>query len=136
MASFISENVVLVMAFVILLIMIINLELKTTFSSVKKLTIDELTSLVNSSRVLLIDLRKSDEYQKGHIVNAKNCSMNDLESLKINKIDYVVTYSTNDNESIKAAKKLNKIGIQNTCYLDGGITTWLDNNMPLSGEDA
>tara|TARA_B100001287_G_scaffold276285_1_gene286566 strand:- start:4014 stop:4388 length:375 start_codon:yes stop_codon:yes gene_type:complete len=124
------------MAFVILLIMIINLELKTTFSSVKKLTIDELTSLVNSSRVLLIDLRKSDEYQKGHIVNAKNCSMNDLESLKINKIDYVVTYSTNDNESIKAAKKLNKIGIQNTCYLDGGITTWLDNNMPLSGEDA
>ena len=62
--------------------------------------------------------------------------MNDLESLKINKIDYVVTYSTNDNESIKAAKKLNKIGIQNTCYLDGGITTWLDNNMPLSGEDA
>ncbi len=136
MASFISENIVLVMAFVILLIMIINLELKTTFSSVKKLTIDELTSLVNSSRVLLIDLRKSDEYQKGHIVNAKNCSMNDLESLKINKIDYVVTYSTNDNESIKAAKKLNKIGIQNTCYLDGGITTWLDNNMPLSGEDA
>ena len=124
------------MAFVILLIMIINLELKTTFSSVKKLTIDELTSLVNSSRVLLIDLRKSDEYQKGHIVNAKNCSMNDLESLKINKIDYVVTYSTNDNESIKAAKKLNKIGIQNTCYLDGGITTWLDNNMPLSGEDT
>jgi len=136
LASFISENIVLVMAFVILLIMIINLELKTTFSSVKKLTIDELTSLVNSSRVLLIDLRKSDEYQKGHIVNAKNCSMNDLESLKINKIDYVVTYSTNDNESIKAAKKLNKIGIQNTCYLDGGITTWLDNNMPLSGEDA
>ena len=136
MASFISENIVLVMAFVILLIMIINLELKTTFSSVKKLTIDELTSLVNSSRVLLIDLRKSDEYQKGHIVNAKNCSMNGLESLKINKIDYVVTYSTNDNESIKAAKKLNKIGIQNTCYLDGGITTWLDNNMPLSGEDA
>ena len=136
MASFISENIVLVMAFVILLIMIINLELKTTFSSVKKLTIDELTSLVNSSRVLLIDLRKSDEYQKGHIVNAKNCSINDLESLKINKIDYVVTYSTNDNESIKAAKKLNKIGIQNTCYLDGGITTWLDNNMPLSGEDA
>ena len=136
MTSFISENIVLVMAFVILLIMIINLELKTTFSSVKKLTIDELTSLVNSSRVLLIDLRKSDEYQKGHIVNAKNCSMNDLESLKINKIDYVVTYSTNDNESIKAAKKLNKIGIQNTCYLDGGITTWLDNNMPLSGEDA
>ncbi len=136
MASFISENIVLVMAFVILLIMIINLELKTTFSSVKKLTIDELTSLVNSSRVLLIDLRKSDEYQKGHIVNAKNCSMNDLESLKINKIDYVVTYSTNDNESIKAAKKLNKIGIQNTCYLDGGITTWLDNNMPLSGEDT
>ena len=88
MASFISENVVLVLAFVILLIMIINLELKTTFSSIKKLTIDELTALINSSRVLLIDLRKTDDYHKGHIVNAKNCSIDELESLKINKIDY------------------------------------------------
>ena len=135
MASFISENIVLVLAFVILLIMIINLELRTTFSSVKKLTIDELTSLINSSRVLLIDLRKTDDYQKGHIVNAKNYSMDELDTLKINKVDYVVTYSSNDNESIKAAKILNKAGIENICYLDGGLTTWLDNNMPLSGED-
>mgnify|MGYP001388737805 FL=1 len=135
MASFISENIVLVLAFVILLIMIINLELRTTFSSIKKLTIDELTSLINSSRVLLIDLRKTDDYQKGHIVNAKNYSMDELETLKINKVDYVVTYSSSDNESIKAAKILNKAGIENICYLDGGLTTWLDNNMPLSGED-
>ncbi len=135
MASFISENIVLVLAFAILLIMIVNLELKTTFSSIKKLTIDELTSLINSSRVLLIDLRKTDDYQKGHIANAKNYSMDELDSLKINKVDYVVTYSTNDNESIKAAKILTKIGVENTCYLDGGITTWLDNNMPLSGAD-
>ena len=135
MASFISENIVLVLAFVILLIMIINLELKTTFSSIKKLTIDELTSLINSSRVLLIDLRKTDDYQKGHIANAKNYSVDDLVSLKINKVDYVVTYSSNDNDSIKAAKLLNKAGVQNTCYLDGGITAWLDNNMPLSGEN-
>ncbi len=135
MASFISENIVLVLAFVILLIMIINLELRTTFSSVKKLTIDELTSLINSSRVLLIDLRKTDDYQKGHIVNAKNYSMDELDTLKINKVDYVVTYSSNDNESIKAAKILNKAGIENICYLDGGLATWLDNNMPLSGED-
>jgi len=135
LTSFISENIVLVLAFIILLLMIINLELKTTFSSIKKLTIDELTSLINSSRVLLIDLRKTDDYLKGHIVNAKNYSIDELESLKIDKIDFVVTYSTSDNDSIKAAKILNKIGIQNTCYLDGGITTWLDNNMPLSGND-
>ena len=135
MAIFISENIVLVLAFIILLLMIINLELKTTFSSVKKLTIDELTSLINSTRVLLIDLRGNDDFQKGHIVNAKNYSIDELESLKINKVDYVVMYSTSDNESIKAAKLLSKSGIQNTCYLDGGIASWLDNNMPLSGED-
>ena len=124
----------LVLAFVFLLIMIINLELKTTFSSVKKLSIDELTSLINSSRVLLIDLRGNDDFQKGHIANAKNYSFDELDSLKTNKIDYIVTYSSSDNESIKAAKFLNKTGIQNICYLDGGIATWLDNSMPLSGD--
>ena len=46
-----------------------------------------------------------------------------------------MTYYSNDNESIKAAKILNKAGIENICYLDGGLATWLDNNMPLSGED-
>ena len=124
----------LVLAFVFLLIMIINLELKTTFSSVKKLSIDELTSLINSSRVLLIDLRGNDDFKKGHIANAKNYSFDELDSLKTNKIDYIVTYSSSDNESIKAAKFLNKTGIQNICYLDGGIASWLDNSMPLSGD--
>ena len=134
MADFIYDNIFLVSAFIFLFVLIINLEIKTTFSRVKKLTIDEMTSLINGSKVLLIDIRTSDEYNNGHIANAKNYTLDKLPTIKASKQDYIITYAKTDSEAIKAAKLINDTGFENVCYLDGGINSWIENNMPLSGD--
>ena len=134
MADFIYDNIFLVSAFIFLFVLIINLEIKTTFSRVKKLTIDEMTSLINGSKVLLIDIRTSDEYNNGHIANAKNFTLDKLSTIQASKQDYIITYAKTDSEAIKAAKLINDTGFENVCYLDGGINSWIENNMPLSGE--
>tara|TARA_Y100001936_G_scaffold12085_1_gene10559 strand:- start:276 stop:689 length:414 start_codon:yes stop_codon:yes gene_type:complete len=134
LADFIYDNIFLVSAFIFLFVLIINLEIKTTFSRVKKLTIDEMTSLINGSKVLLIDIRTSDEYNNGHIANAKNFTLDKLSTIKASKQDYIITYAKTDSEAIKAAKLINDTGFENVCYLDGGINSWIENNMPLSGE--
>jgi|TARA_B100001996_G_scaffold115870_1_gene87714 rhodanese-related sulfurtransferase len=108
--------------------------MNSLFGSIKKLTPDSLIQLLNGSKVLLIDLRSSEEFNAGHIINAKNISLDDIESIKINKEDSIVAYGINDNEAIKAAKKLVKLGLEQAYYLEGGINSWIENSMPLSGE--
>jgi 3-mercaptopyruvate sulfurtransferase SseA len=36
---------------------------------------------------------------------------------------------------LKAASKFSTLGIQQVFYLEGGIKSWIENNMPLTGED-
>ncbi len=135
MTEFISDNFILISAFVFLLILIINFEIRNTFSNIKKLTIDELTILINSNKVLLIDIREQREYDNGHIANAKHFTADMLNSIDVRKQEFIVVYSKNDNDAYKAARMIDKTGKENVCYLEGGITSWQDNNMPLSGEN-
>ncbi len=134
MLDFIADNIVLFITLTILIFLIVNLEMNSLFGSIKKLTPDSLIQLLNGSKVLLIDLRSSEEFNAGHIINAKNISLDDIESIKINKEDSIVAYGINDNEAIKAAKKLVKLGLEQAYYLEGGINSWIENSMPLSGE--
>ncbi len=134
MLDFIADNVILFITFIILILLIAHLEINSLFGSIKKLTPDGLIQLLNGSKVLLIDLRSAEEFKGGHIINAKNISLDDIESIKINTEQSIVTYSEKDSESIKAAKTLIALGLEQAYYLEGGISSWVDNNMPLSGE--
>ena len=134
MLDFIADNIVLFITLTILIFLIVNLEMNSLFGSIKKLTPDSLIQLLNGSKVLLIDLRSSEEFNAGHIINAKNISLDDIESIKINKEDSIVAYGIDDNEAIKAAKKLVRLGLEQAYYLEGGINSWIENSMPLSGE--
>ncbi len=99
------------------------------------MTIDELTSLINSHKVLLIDIREKGDYENGHIANAKHYTTDMLGSITSKQQDYIVVYSKNDNDAYRAASTIDKSGIENVCYLEGGIASWLENNMPVSGEN-
>ena len=134
MLDFIADNVVLFITLIILILLIANLEINSLFGSIKKLTPDDLIQLLNGSKVLLIDLRSPEEFKVGHIINAKNISLDNIESIKINTEQSIVTYGAQDSESIKAAKTLIALGSEQAYYLEGGISSWVENNMPLSGE--
>ncbi len=134
MLDFIAENIVLFITLTILILLIAHLEINSLFGSIKKLTPDGLTQLLNESKVMLIDLRSPEEFSAGHIINAKNMSINDIESIKIKKELSIVTYGDKDSEAIKAAKIFTKLGLEQAYYLEGGISSWVDNSMPLSGE--
>ena len=55
-------------------------------------------------------------------------------SYKIKEGSIVVTYASSDSDAQKAANLLVKRGLAEVFYLEGGINSWLENNMPLSGE--
>lgn len=119
----------------VLVVLIFNLETKSLFGKVQKLSCDELTKLLNNSKITLIDLRTAEEFNSGHIVTAKNLSLEDIEKFNIKNDNPFVAYARTDSDALKAALKFSKLGIQKVFYLEGGIQSWIENNMPLTGED-
>ena len=134
MLEFIADNIILFIALVILLFLIISLESKQLFGKVKPINHDKLTQLLNNTKVVLFDLRDNGEYSKGHIVSAKNITFDDIESYKIKNEITLVTYAASDSDAQKAATAFFSKGVQEVFYLEGGINSWVENNMPLSGE--
>ena len=134
MLEFIADNIILFIALIILLFLIISLESKLLFGKVKPINHDKLTQLLNNTKVALFDLRDNSEYSKGHIVSAKNISFDDIESYKIKNEITLVTYAAADSDAQKAATAFFSKGVQEVFYLEGGINSWIENNMPLSGE--
>ena len=135
MTAFIYNNIVLFSAFIILGLLIINHEIKSHFSPTKNINCDDLINAMNNSKNLLIDMRNAEEFKAGHIVGAKNYSLDDLANLDVSVADdAIITYANDEKAAIQAADLIVKQGAKEVFYLEGGLSSWVDNNMPLSGE--
>ena len=134
MTAFIYNNIVLFSAFIILGLLIINHEIKSHFSPTKNINCDDLINAMNNSKALLIDIRNAEEFKAGHIVGAKNYSLDDLANLDVSVADdVIITYANDEKAAIQAADLILKQGAKEVFYLEGGLSSWTDNNMPLSG---
>ena len=121
-------------AFIILGLLIINHEIKSHFSPTKNINCDDLINAMNNSKTILIDMRNAEEFKAGHIVGAKNYSLDDLANLDVSVADdAIITYANDEKAAIQAADLILKQGAKEVFYLEGGLSSWIDNNMPLSG---
>ena len=131
--DFFLNNLVLFLALILILSLIISFELKALTGKVKKVTPAELTKMLNSNKLSLIDLRIEEEYKSGHIVNAVNMDKNEIQDNAKDKNLPIVIYSKDDKDSLKAGSDFVNFGHDSVYYLEGGIEAWKLDNMPLSG---
>ena len=121
--------------FVILTLLIWNI-FGGIVGGVKLLTADEATQLINREDAELIDIRSQKEFENGHIINAKNFSLQELPE-KLNKFRKYnnkgsIFYCSNGSVSLKEAQKLVKQGEEMIYCLRGGIASWTNANLPLT----
>ena len=101
----------------------------------KKIEPNELTRLVNKENAILIDLRKKEDYENGHIMTALNYphqefdnQMHELEKFKDRPIILVCDMGRN---SANIGEKLKKAEFEETFRLNGGMMTWTQENLPV-----
>ena len=101
----------------------------------KKIEPNELTRLINKESAILIDLRKKEDYENGHIMNALNYphqefdnQMHELEKFKDRPIILVCDMGRN---SANIGEKLKKAEFKKTFRLNGGMMTWTQENLPV-----
>ena len=131
--EFFGNHLILSLAFFIVLFMIFSLEMGALTNKFKPVTYSELTNLINKDKITLVDLRDEKDYTNGHIIDSLNLTIESIEKNKFNKQQPIITYSDNEKDSIKAAQEYVKQGYQMVYYLQGGIQSWVENNMPLTG---
>ena len=101
----------------------------------KKIEPNELTRLVNKENAILIDLRKKEDYENGHIMTALNYphqefdnQMHELDKFKERPIILVCDMGRN---SANIGEKLKKAEFEKTFRLNGGMMTWTQEKLPV-----
>ena len=101
----------------------------------KKIEPNELTRLVNKENAILIDLRKKEDYENGHIMTALNYphqefdnQMHELDKFKERPIILVCDMGRS---SANIGEKLKKAEFKRTFRLNGGMMTWMQENLPV-----
>jgi rhodanese-related sulfurtransferase len=90
--------------------------------------------LMNADAVV-IDLRSTEAFAKGHIVNAKSIPFDEFQANQDKITKYakkpIVTVCDAGMTSGKVVNSLRKSGIENVYGLKGGISGWTQANLPL-----
>ena len=72
---------------------------------------------------------KKSDFKKGHISNAVNYDVSSGKSID-NKD--VVVYDKDEMASVSSAEKLSANQSLKVYYLEGGVQSWIENNLPLA----
>jgi rhodanese-related sulfurtransferase len=90
--------------------------------------------LINKG-ALVVDVRKPEEFQAGHIVNARNVPFErvqkDDDAIGKQKSKILLAVCADGVSSGRAAGHLRKTGYENAFSLKGGLAGWRADNLPL-----
>jgi len=109
-------------------------ELRLRSQGTTHVTNADAVRLINKG-ALVIDVRKPEEFQSGHIVNARNVPLDRMqkgeETVHKQKSKILLAVCADGSTSGRAAGHLRKAGFENAFSLKGGITGWRADNLPL-----
>lgn len=135
-AQFFQQNILLFLLFFAVIAAIIIYEWRSRGQGGTTLTVLAASQMVNNG-ALLVDVRSPAEFKKGHIAGAKNYPLESFaEQLKKlqgrHKADKpVVIYCQNGMASGAPARQLREAGFSQVYVLQGGLESWLQDNLPL-----
>src|SRR4249919_3095663 len=133
--AFAGENQLPAIGLVGLTVAIVYTEITRLLSGFKPVDPAGLTALINRQDALLVDVSASTDFEKGHIAGAKNVQMSQLDAdnkilAKVRELPVAVACRTGTT-SADAARKLVKSGFTQVYWLEGGIASWQQANLPL-----
>jgi len=93
------------------------------------------TLLINQQNALVLDVREAAEYEKGHVLNARNLALGELAErfgeIEKYKAKPVIVVCDSGNRSDKAVATLRKQGFTQVFSLNGGIGAWQQAGLPV-----
>ncbi len=132
--EFAGNHPVLVSALLFSFFMLVFSELRRKSRGLTHIEPQEAVRLINNDAVV-IDLRSAEAFAKGHIVNARNIPLDELDANqeKINRFatKSILAVCDAGMSSTRAVDSLRKSGLESVYGLKGGIAAWKEASLPL-----
>ncbi len=134
LVEFAGNHVWLVTGLVVAWSAVMFYELKLRTQGATHVSAADAVRLINKG-ALVIDVRKPEDYQTGHIVNARNVALDRLQqgddAIKKKKDKILLAVCSDGASSGRAAALLRKAGYENAFSVKGGLAGWRADNLPL-----
>ena len=109
---------------------------KDAKASIREVSVDDVKKMIdNKEKIIILDVRDSDEFETGSIPGAVNLSRGMLEfkiSTKIpDKNAAIIVYCGIDLRGPLATRTLNEFGYKNAVNINGGLTAWKAAGYPI-----
>lgn len=135
--DFITRNPVLSVAWVGLLLAVIYTSIRALFSPVRQVGHHEATMLINRQQGVVVDVRTQDEFAKGHLVDAINLPVGQIDTNNLTLIEKhkdapTIVVCESGQRAQGAAQALVKAGFKQVFILQGGMASWRAENLPVT----
>lgn len=136
LTGFITQEWALWLAFFGILTLLVALELKEYFFGPNRLSPQQAIHMINKENAMVLDLRESLKFEKGHILDALHLSFTQLDTqladLKIKKDRPLILVCDNDAQAAKATAMIKKQGFPQVFSIQGGLEAWQSASLPLT----
>lgn len=133
--EFVGNHPLLWALFAVLLIALVVTEMRARARGSFNLASFEFTRQLNAGEALLIDLRASADFDRGHIRGARHLIPSQVDPEAKDLVKYkdgtVLVYCQSGITSGDVVDRLLKAGYTRVYALKGGITAWLQDQLPL-----
>jgi rhodanese-related sulfurtransferase len=134
--EFAGNNLLLVGGFVAVLGLLVWTEVMRKVQGLTELTPAQAVSWVNDPAAVVVDISSVADFNKGHIVNARNLQASrlgspdaEIQKLKDNKL---LVVCKSGQTAISAAANLRKMGAGEVAVLKGGMSQWRSDQFPVT----
>lgn len=134
--EFTSNHLLLIGGFVAVLAVLLWTEVMRKARGLKELPPAQAVQFMNDPDAVVVDISPVADFNKGHIVGARNIpssrlSKPDDEVRKL--VDHKVLVVCNSGQTaVAAAAALRKLGVAEVAVLKGGITAWRGEQFPVT----
>jgi rhodanese-related sulfurtransferase len=133
--EYVTHHPLLAGAVVLALVVVLTWESRIRASSFASISSQDLIRLMNQG-ALVLDIRKDEEFAKGHVNGAKHLSSEKIltagDSFKRYKDRPVVVYCDSGSLAAAAVRQLNAQGFTKAFSLRGGLAAWRADNLPIT----
>ena len=134
--DFASRNYLLFITLAAVITLIIITELRRATKGYKEVSPADAVLLINKEDALVLDIREENERTQGSIVNSKHIAFSKLtdklDNISSDKDKPILVFCKMGNRSSQACKLLLKNSYTNVFGLKGGITAWINEQLPIT----
>jgi rhodanese-related sulfurtransferase len=134
--QFVAAHPVLFAALGVAVVLLILNEMSHLVTGEKRLSPQEAVRLINDRHALVLDVRPTGDFKKGHILNALNVPQPKLAErlgeLGKDTARPIVVYCALGGVAAQATHQLKKAGYAEVYPIRGGLNAWLGASLPVT----